>query len=148
MNTILHAVISTRSWFGFGPDAWGTLNSIEATLTDGNDREKLWRDAAVFDDGFWFAFIAYFGFIGTAIYAFMLKRLYDASRWLARVSAEPEYRTLGSSFATLVIITVLYTFVERTFRLRAFSFYFWLLAGLVVNACHLKMAAIKQSRGY
>ena len=148
MNTILHAVISTRSWFGFGPDAWGTLNSIEATLTDGNDMEKLYRDAPVFDDGFWFAFIAYFGFVGTAIYAFMMKRLYDASKWLARVSAEPEYRTLGSTFATLVLITVLYTFVERTFRLRAFSFYFWLLAGLVVNTCHLKMAAIKQSRGY
>lgn len=146
MNTILHAVISTRSWFGFGPDAWGTLNSIEATMTDGNDMDKLWRDASVFDDGFWFAFIAYFGFIGTAIYMFMMKRLYDAGRWLARVSAEPEYRILGSTFATLVIITFLYTFVERTFRLRPFSFYFWLLSGLVVNACHVKMAAIKQAR--
>ena len=146
MNTILHAVISTRSWFGFGPDAWGTLNAIETTISDGNDMEKLWRDAAVFDDGFWFAFIAYFGFVGTAIYAFMLKRLYDAGRWLARVSAEPEYRTIGAAFATLVIITLLYTFVERTFRLRAFSFYFWLLAGLTVNACHIKMAAIKQAR--
>ena len=146
MNVIMHAIISTRSWFGFGPDAWGTLNSIEATLSDGNDMDKLWRDAGVFDDGFWFAFIAYFGFVGTAIYVFMLKRLYDAGKWLARVSAEPEYRTLGATFATLVIITLLYTFVERTFRLRAFSFYFWLLAGLTVNACHIKMAEMKQSR--
>lgn len=146
MNTILHAVISTRSWFGFGPDAWGTLNAIEATMTDGSDMDKLWRDAAVFDDGFWFAFIAYFGFVGTAIYVFMMKRLYDAGKWLARVAAEPEYRTLGSTFATLVVITFLYTFVERTFRLRAFSFYFWLLGGLMINTCHLKMAAIKQAK--
>jgi len=145
-STILHAVLSTRSWFGFGPDAWHTLNAIETTITRGEDRDKLWRDAGVFDDGFWFAFIAYFGFIGTAIYVYMLKRLYDAGKWLTRVSTEPEYRTLGSTFATLIIITILYTFVERIFRLRAFSFYFWLLAGLVVNACHLKMAAIKQSR--
>lgn len=146
MSTILHAVLSTRSWFGFGPDAWHTFQAIEDTMTKGDDMDKLWRDAGVFDDGFWFAFIAYFGFVGTAIYVFMLKRLYDAGKWLARVSTEPEYRTLGSTFATLIIITILYTFVERIFRLRAFSFYFWLLAGLVVNACHLKMAAIKQNR--
>ena len=146
MNTILHAVLSTRSWFGFGPDAWHTFHAIEDTMTKGDDMDKLWRDAGVFDDGFWFAFIAYFGFVGTAIYVFMLKRLYDAGKWLARVSVEPEYRTLGSTFATLIILTILYTFVERIFRLRAFSFYFWLLAGLVVNACHLKMAAIKHER--
>ena len=148
MNTILHAVFSTRSWFGFGPDAWHTLNAISDTLSSGEDMDKLKRDAAVFDDGFWFAFVAYFGIVGTAIYGFMLKRLYDAGKWLARVSAEPEYRTLGATLGTLIIVTVLYTFAERIFRLRAFSFYFWLLSGLVVNACHVKMAAIKQSRQY
>ncbi|MEL6844870.1 MAG: hypothetical protein AAFP02_16805, partial [Bacteroidota bacterium] len=117
---------------------------IKGTLTTGADIDKIERDAGVFDDSFWFAFLAYFGVIGTAIYGFILKRLYDAGKWLARVSSEPEYRILGATFGTLVVVTVLYTFVERTFRLRAFSFYFWLFAGLVVNMCHLKIAEIKQ----
>lgn len=146
MTVILNAVFNTHSWFGFGPDFDHTQAAIRATLSTSVGRAKLERDAGVFDDGFWFAFIAYFGFIGTFIYGFMLKRLYDSAKWLARVSTEPEYRTLGATFATLIIVTVLYTFVERIFRLRAFSFYFWLLAGLVVNMCHAKMEEIKLVR--
>jgi len=145
-GTILQAVFSTHSWFGFGPDAWHTMQSIKDTLTTGADIEKIDRDANVFDDSFWFAFIAYFGVVGMLIYACILKRLYDAGQWLARISSEPEYRKLGATFATLIVLTVLYTFVERTFRLRAFSFYFWLLAGLVVNVCHTQISAIKQDR--
>ena len=147
MNVILSTLVSTRSWFGLGPDFWNTIAIIEnTTLRTGADMDKLYRDAGVFDDGFWFAFLAYFGIVGTFIYGMILKRLYDASKWLARVSAEPEYRTLGATFATVILVTVFYTFVERIIRLRAFSFYFWLLAGLVINACHVKMAAIKQAR--
>lgn len=146
MRTILNGIFSTHSWFGFGPDFDQTQKAIRGTLSTAVDMAKLERDAPVFDDGFWFAFVAYFGIVGTVIYGFILKRLYDAARWLARVSAEPDYRTLGATFATLIFVTVLYTFVERIFRLRAFSFYFWLLAGLVVNICHVKMAAIEHSR--
>ncbi len=146
MSTILNGIFSTHSWFGFGPDFEQTQVAIKETLQTAPDIAKLERDAGVFDDGFWFAFIAYFGIVGTLIYGFIIKRLYDAARWLTRVSTEPEVRTLGATFATLVFVTVLYTFVERILRLRAFSFYFWLLAGLVVNMCHVKMAAIKHSR--
>lgn len=146
MQTILDGIFSTHSWFGFGPDFEHTQKALRGTLNTATDMAKLERDAPVFDDSFWFAFVAYFGFVGTAIYGFILKRLYDSARWLARVSTRPELRTLGATFGTLIFVTVLYTFVERIFRLRAFSFYFWLLAGLVVNMCHVKMAEIKQSQ--
>jgi hypothetical protein len=145
MQTILHGIFSTHSWFGFGPDFEHTQKALKETLTSASNMAKLDRDSTVFDDSFWFAFFAYFGVVGTVIYGLILKRLYDAAKWLARVSSEPEFQTLGATFATLVFVTVLYTFVERIFRLRAFSFYFWLLAGLVVNMCHMKMAAIKQA---
>jgi hypothetical protein len=145
MQTILHGIFSTQSWFGFGPDFEHTQKALKETLTTATSMAKLKRDGTVFDDSFWFAFIAYFGVVGTVIYGLILKRLYDAARWLARTASEPEFRTLGGTFATLVFVTVLYTFVERIFRLRAFSFYFWLLAGLVVNTCHVKMEIIKQS---
>ena len=146
MQTILHGIFSTHSWFGFGPDFEHTQKALRGTLSTATDMAKLERDAPVFDDSFWFAFVAYFGIIGTAIYGLILKRLYDSAKWLTRVSTRPELRTLGATFATLIFITVLYTFVERIFRLRAFSFYFWLLAGLVVNMCHVKMAEIKHNR--
>ncbi len=146
MRVILGGIFSTKSWFGFGPDFATTQETIKATLGSASDMAKLDRDAGVFDDSFWFAFVAYFGIVGTFIYALVIKRLYDAARWLVRASAEPELRTLGATFATLVFVTVLYTFVERIFRLRAFSFYFWLLAGLVVNMCHMKMAVMKHNQ--
>ena len=146
MQVILNGLFNTQSWFGFGPDFAVTQESLRETLSSASEMAKLERDAGVFDDSFWFAFIAYFGIVGTVIYGFILKRLYDAARWLIRSSAEPELRTLGATFATLVFVTVLYTFVERIFRLRAFSFYFWLLAGLVINMCHMKMALIKAAR--
>jgi len=146
MQTILNGIFSTHSWFGFGPDFEHTQRALRGTLRTATDMAKLERDAPVFDDSFWFAFVAYFGIVGTAIYGFILKRLYDSAKWLVRVSTRPELRTLGATFGTLIFVTVLYTFVERIFRLRAFSFYFWLLAGLVVNMCHVKMAEIKHNR--
>ena len=145
-STILNAIFSTHSWFGFGPDFDHTQDAIRATLNNSVEMAKLERDEGVFDDSFWFAFVAYFGIVGTFIYGFILKRLYDAAKWLARVSSEPEYRTLGTTFATLIVVTVLYTFVERIFRLRAFSFYFWLLAGLTINMCHVKMEEIRLAK--
>ena len=146
MQTIMHGIFSTKSWFGFGPDFDHTQKALRDTLSTATDMAKLERDAPVFDDSLWFAFVAYFGIIGTAIYGFMLKRLYDSASWLARVSSRPELKTLGATFGTLILVTVLYTFVERIFRLRAFSFYFWLMAGLVVNMCHVKMAEIEHRR--
>ncbi|MEO0769854.1 MAG: hypothetical protein AAFY72_10545 [Cyanobacteria bacterium J06649_4] len=146
VRTIVNGTLVTKSFFGFGPDFDQAQSGLRATLSTAADMAKLQRDEPVFDDAFWFAFFAYFGVVGTALYAFMLKRLYDASKWLTRVSTEPEYRAIGGTFATLLLITVLYAFVERILRLRAFSFYFWLLAGLMVNTCHLKMAELSQKR--
>jgi len=145
-TVILEGTWKTKSFFGFGPDFAQAQNGIRATLSTAADMAKLKRDEQVFDDPFWFSMFAYFGVVGTAIYALMLKRLYDSAKWLSRVASEPEYRALGGMFASLLFITVLYTFVERILRLRAFSFYFWLIGGMVVNVCRLKMAEISYNR--
>ena len=115
VSTISHAILSTQSWFGFGPDFDHTQKAIRATLSTAVDIAKLERDEDVFDDSFWAAFVAYFGIIGTTIYGFILKRLNDTARWLCRYTSDPTYKVLGGTFVTLLITTVLYTFVERIF---------------------------------
>ncbi|MEM6253692.1 MAG: hypothetical protein AAF821_12300 [Cyanobacteria bacterium P01_D01_bin.156] len=146
VRVIHNAILSTQSWFGFGPDFDNTQRAISDTLSTARDIDKLKRDERVFDDSFWAASVAYFGIIGTAIYAFILKRLYDTARWLCRYGEKPEYKVLGGTFTTLLAVTVLYAFVERVVRLRTFSFYFWLLAGLVVNMFHVQVNEFKNHR--
>nr|MBA3922056.1 hypothetical protein [Nostocaceae cyanobacterium] len=85
-------------------------------------------------DFYWIAMIAYYGVIGLGIYLLILYRLYQVSRWLMLHSSVPEYKLLATTFCTLSVVTILYAFVERILILRTFSLYFWVLAGLVVNA--------------
>lgn len=148
VSTISHAIFSTQSWFGFGPDFDNTQDAIRATLSTAADVKKLERDEGVFDDSFWAAFFAYFGIVGTIIYTSILRQLYKAARWLCRYGQKSEYKVLGGTFTTLIVVAVLYTFVERIFKLRAFTFYFWLLAGLVINTCHVRMQELSRKQPF
>ncbi|MGD1899155.1 MAG: hypothetical protein ACFB16_19655 [Phormidesmis sp.] len=78
--------------------------------------------------------LGYFGIVGMGIYAVMIWRLFRASSWLIKFSPEPEYRRLGVIFCSIVVFTIFYNFIERILQIRGFSLYFWLFAGLVINA--------------
>ncbi len=129
---VSQTIWESSSWFGFGPDHETLITNMGQYLTSG-DVNKLVRDAEVFDDPYWFAILGYFGVIGLGIYWFILFRLYRVSRELLKITKVKEYRVLAISFCSIVIVAFFYCFVERIFKLRHFSLYFWLLAGLVVN---------------
>ncbi|MGD1864284.1 MAG: hypothetical protein ACFB0D_06990 [Phormidesmis sp.] len=131
--TIVSTLFKSGSWFGFGPDIENVRNIIYDMLVDGSDRYKI-LELDPLEDTYWFALMAYFGVIGLGLYIAMIWRLFRAGRWLSKFSPNPEYRRLGTMFCTIVVVTVLYAFVERIFKFRAFSFYFWMFSGLVVNA--------------
>lgn len=135
-NTVIHTLKESGSWFGFGPDLYNTRKLIADVLVDGRDRAKIIAMGPV-EDTYWMMMLAYFGVVGMSIYLAMIWRLFRAGRWLTKFSPEPEYKRLGVIFCSLVICTVFYNFIERILQIRGFSLYFWLFAGLVVNAYNL-----------
>lgn len=135
-NTVIHSLRESGSWFGFGPDLYNTRKIIADVLVDGRDRAKIIAMGPV-EDTYWMMMLAYFGVVGMSIYIAIIWRLFRASRWLVKFSSEPEHRRLGVIFCSIVICTILYNFIERILQIRGFSLYFWLFAGLVVNAYNL-----------
>jgi hypothetical protein len=47
------------------------------------------------------------------------------------------YQLLGLAFSNITVLIFLYAFVERIIRLRACSFYFWIVAGLTINSVYM-----------
>ena len=82
--------------------------------------------------------MAYFGIVGLTLYWLVLWRLYQTAKFVIASTISQQEKTLAIMAQTLIIIAFFYSFVERLFRLRPFSFYFWLISGLLVNiyCCH------------
>ena len=132
VTKVCQTLWESASWFGFGPDHETLINNMGQYLTS-DEVKKLVRDAEVFDDPYWFAYLSYFGIVGLLINWFILLRLFQTGRELLRITTAKEYQILAISFCSIIIVAFFYSFVERVFKLRHFSFYFWLLAGLMVN---------------
>ena len=132
VTKVCQTLWESASWFGFGPDHETLINNMGQYLTS-DEVKKLVRDAEVFDDPYWFAYLGYFGVVGLLINWFILLRLFNTGRELLRITTVKEYQILAISFCSIIVVAFFYSFVERVFKLRHFSFYFWLLAGLMVN---------------
>lgn len=133
VRTIISSIFSSHSWFGFGPDLEIVRESIAGAISSTGDVKRV-LNIGPFEDVYWFAMLAYFGVIGVGIYLFILLRLYQSAKWLIRFSSHEIYKSLGTIVCSLIILIVIDCFIERVLKFRPFSFYFWLLAGLVVNA--------------
>ncbi len=122
-------IARSAGWLGFGPDQEHVkqrlLSSGGATL------HRLIAYRAL-EDVYWVALLAYYGFLGLSVFLFVLARLAALAR-LARARARDarERATAGALLALLCVLVPL-GFLAPTFDFRAFAFYFWLLAGLVV----------------
>ena len=133
ISNTTNALIKSGSWFGFGPELGSVKEAITPHLVEPEDRARLQRNLYVFDDPYWFAVMAYFGIVGLSLYWLVLWRLYQAAKFVLFSTVSQQERTIALMAQTLVIIAFFYSFVERLFRLRPFSFYFWLICGLLVN---------------
>lgn len=126
---------SGKWWFGFGPELGSVQRGIEIFLNPA-DQAQLQRNLYVFDDPYWFAVIAYFGIVGLLLYWVVLWQLHRVSRQVIRAAASKEEKAIGAILQSLTAIALIYSFVERLFRFRPFSLYFWLFAGLAINIYH------------
>ena len=130
--TVNALIKSGKWWFGLGPELGSVQRGINIFL-DPSDQAQLQRNLYVFDDPYWFAVTAYFGVVGLLLYWLVIWQLHRVSRQVIRAAISKEEKTTGTILQVLTAIALVYSFVERLFRLRPFSLYFWLFAGLVVN---------------
>jgi hypothetical protein len=139
------AIFKSGNWFGFGPDQNYTREQISNVLTNLNDKEKIFEYHGS-EDVYFFSIFTHFGLVGIIIYLMIFYRLFQVSRQLLIMSSTKEYRQLGLMFKTLLLITFVYSFIARIMKLRAFSFYFWLFAGLVTNAYLQEKTALEKKQ--
>ena len=138
ITNVCRALISSFSLFGFGPTSdaveRGIINNLPLTS---NDLEQIDWSFYVLDDPYWFAILGYFGIVGTIIYWLIFWRFYKSSQFIVNTIDFVSYKSLGLAFSNITILFYLYAFVERILRLRACSFYFWLIAGLTINSIYM-----------
>lgn len=123
------SLIQTLNLFGYGPPGDETLDRM---IKEDVISPLPFKNVSVINDVYWVALLGYFGFIGVALYLFILWKLYKSSLFVYRNSSQQIYIVLGLSLAVITILSIPYTFVIRTWVFRPFGFYFWLLAGLIV----------------
>jgi hypothetical protein len=109
-------------------------------VSDPREKLQIIERMRMFEDVYWIAMLIYYGIPGVTIFIAMLARLFQASQWLINNSSDnstkPNYQFLGVILCTLIITVIFYSFISRILEFRAFGLYFWLMAGLVVNACY------------
>ena len=131
IKTIFQGIIGTGSWFGLSPDSHEAIQNLTELLPRQKSlilERKFW-----FEDVYWGSMLLYYGIPGVALFGYIFHRLYKTTQWLIDYCLDSQIRTLAIVFATLLIISIFYGFVERIFEIKCFSFYLWLLAGVVVN---------------
>ena len=143
LRTVGSSVLrSGEFWFGLSPDQ----NFVRDALIELNPADTLAQQrfevSEALEDVYWIAMFAYYGIVGLGIYFSILVRLYLAGRWLTLNSDDPDYQSLGAIFCSIILVAFVYGWIERLWEVKVFSFYFWLLAGLVINSC----SAAKETR--
>jgi hypothetical protein len=132
------AVVKGAGLVGFGPDEEHAKERVQAAGGAGLARLIAYR---AFEDVYWVAVLAYYGFLGLALFGLVLWRLAANALALSRRAGSEGELALGAAALALVLVVVPLSFLVRTFEFRAFAFDFWLLAGLVVCAARVNARA-------
>jgi hypothetical protein len=129
LTEVSKAILMSGNLIGFSPDEETAREKIVAS--SGGALSKLLSYKA-FEDVFWVAMLAYYGFIGLGLFVLVLLRIYRAAIWVVRHSFYRIDRVTSVATSVLVLIVLPMTFIIKTFEFRHFSFYFWLISGLVM----------------
>ncbi|MEN8251877.1 MAG: hypothetical protein ABFS32_23350, partial [Bacteroidota bacterium] len=85
-----------------------------------------------FEDVYWVSMLVYYGLLGVAIYLMMMLKLYRVGKHIS-IHGNGDWKLIGTVLCALTIIALPLNFLYQGWDIRTFSFYYWLLAGLVVN---------------
>ncbi len=135
------AVLEAARPLGFGPDERHAKERLLESARVPLHRLATYR---AFEDVYWVALLAYYGFVGVGLLLWTLARLFSLGREAVRRGGSELTRALGATLCALLLVTVLLSFLVRTFEFRAFAFSFWLLAALVVVTRERERAGVQE----
>jgi len=121
-------IARSAGWLGFGPDQEHVKQCLLRSGGASLHRLVAYR---AFEDVYWVALLAYYGFLGLAVFLVVLARLVPAARQ-AREAVDPWERAAGHTLFALLLVLVPLSFLTPTLDFRTFAFPFWMLAGMVV----------------
>jgi hypothetical protein len=121
-------LVETKSFFGYSPAQDFALDKAAKRMF-GSDSPI--NNLGVINDVYWIAFIIYYGLAGLGIFLYLLYTIMKASIYVYRNTPYLYMQVFGLSMAALVVITIPYSMILRTFMFRSFGFFFWMIAGIV-----------------
>lgn len=123
-------IARSAGWLGFGPDQ---DNAKRRLLDSGGASLHRLIAYRAFEDVYWVALLAYYGFLGLGLLACVLVRLAPAALRACRAE-DPWERASGQTLFALLVVLVPLGFLTPVLDFRTFAFPFWMLAGLVAGS--------------
>ncbi len=123
-------ILANKPWFGYGPDNQQTVASITADA--GQFLTYEWLPDYIID-AYWVGLLAYFGIVGVVVILWLFWRLYNSANIIYKTSTYQTTKKLALVVMCLVIVTLFFTFFNNVLEFRIYSFYLWLLPGLMFN---------------
>jgi hypothetical protein len=121
-------IVKSFNLFGYGPSGEESLDRMVKEDVTGT---MPFNNLSIINDVYWVAMLSYYGFVGLVIFIFILWKIFKTSMSVYKNSDDKVFRMLGLCMAAIIILSIPYTFIVRTFAFRPFGFYLWLLAGIV-----------------
>lgn len=121
-------LLETNNIIGYSPAQDFALEKAASKMFGSNTPIN---NLPVINDVYWVAFVIYYGFLGLAIFLYILYLIFKASMLVYKKSPDPYFKIIALAMAVLVVISIPYSMILRTFLFRSYGFYFWMMAGLV-----------------
>jgi len=142
-------IARSAGWLGLGPDE---EHVKERLLQSGGAALHRLIAYRAFEDVYWVALLAYYGYLGVLVFALLLARLAGLARRALAADArggtsDPWDRALARALFLVLLLTVPLGFLAPVFDFRTFSFSFWLLAGLVASRVAVRAARLEPRWG-
>ncbi len=133
ISEVAPQLINSMPIIGYSPDPDTAKALIIANSV--NNMHRLSTYTAL-EDVYIVAMLAYYGIAGLMIYLMILFVLMRCGIYVlsyARAQNNRELAALSCSFLAISLIAFIYSFFERIYEVKVFSYYYWILAGTIAR---------------
>ncbi|WP_420630014.1 hypothetical protein [Candidatus Leptofilum sp.] len=124
-------VLANAPAFGFGLDESLTVSKLNESNPSYMLREI---DQNGFEDVYWTAILSYTGLLGLLSFAMIFTLIGRKAKQIFRKAKHKQTKQLAAIVLCLTVLTAFLLFFYRVVEFRAFSYYYWLLAGLMLSS--------------
>lgn len=141
------ALIMEPQIFGYSPD----LETAKKHIIKKNPFLVWLLEYTPLEDVYWIAIWLYYGVWGLLLWLLLMSRIFKFGRRLEKIGPTSSDVFLGRVMQVIIVLALLSALAERTFELRGFSFYLWVLTGITIarlRAARLCMPRAQDTEGH